>query len=200
MITRILLSLLFILFCLDAWAAPIERFNEEPSSEYDTSWYVGAAYGQFKYKQTNLDDFSLSEHRLILGKQLSRVFALEVHIGNSSSNTQLVSGVPVTLSIDNYVAGFLKLNATYAFEDWNYNRLRLFALIGGTRVESTSTDPVTSSKGTQNSASAGVGVEIFHDNIGIQLGYTRYVNGSSNSNDYSLDSLYLGIIYQFGGK
>ena len=108
--------------------------------------------------------------------------------------------MPVRLSIDNYVAGFIKLNATYAFEDWDYNRLRLFAMLGGTRVSSSSSDPVTTSSGTQNSASAGVGVEFFRENIGVQLGFTRYVSSSVNNNKYTLDSLYLGVIYQFGTK
>lgn len=200
MISRLLLSLFLVLLSMPIWAADIPRYYDTVQSDYDTSWYLGASLGSFTYHQSNLTDFSLSDRRLIIGKQLNQVFALEMHVGNSGSGTQTVSGVPVTLSVDNYVSGFLKVNATFADEDWNYNRLRLFAMLGGTRLQSTSTDPVATSSGTQSSVSAGVGAEFFFDNIGIQLGYTRYVNGSANNNDYSLDSMYLGVIYQFASK
>jgi hypothetical protein len=200
MITRILLSLMLTLLSFHIWAEPPSRYLEEPHSDYDKSWYIGAAYGQMTYSQSNRTDFTMSEHRLIIGKQLSRIFALEMHVGDSAKDTQVVTGIPVTVEVDNYVSGFLKVNATYAFEDWDYNRVRLFALLGGTRLQSTSTDPLATSNGTQSSVSAGIGAEVFYDNIGIQIGYTRYVNGNSNSQDYSLDSLYLGVIYQFGTK
>jgi hypothetical protein len=199
---RIILCVLLTVISLPSRAADTTtpEFEQEYKSEYDTSWYVGAAYGQFTYSQNNQQDFTMTDRRLIIGKQLNRVFALELHAGNSSSDTQLVSAVSTTIKVDNYVAGFLKINATYAFEDWDYNRLRLFALLGGTHTQATTTDSVNSRDGSQNSFSAGLGIEIFRDNVGIQLGYTRYVNGSSINNDYTLDSLYLGVIYQFGSN
>lgn len=191
---------MLVLLCLPTWAVSADRFSKDEMSAYDHSWYMGLAFGQFTYQQDNLSDFTMTDRRLIFGKQLSRVFALEVHVGNSSSDTQLVSGVPVTLKVDNYVAGFLKMNATFASKEWDYNRLRLYALIGGTYLKATSTDPGSTSDGSQSSVAGGVGLEFFHENLGFQLGYTRYLTGSSNNQDYNLDSLYLGIIYQFSGN
>lgn len=200
MIARIFISLFLVLASLNAWAENVSQSLKEHDPNYDDSWYIGAALGALSYQQSNINNFGLSDHRLILGKQLNRVFAVEVHVGNGSSDTQLVSGVPVTLSVDNYVAGFIKANATFASEDWNYNRFRVYGMLGGTRIQTSSADPVTTSSGVQTSASAGVGMEFFRDNIAIQFGYTRYINRSANNHDYSLDSLHLGVIYQFGSN
>jgi hypothetical protein len=195
---RLILSLLLALISLKSYAQELAKTLEEHDSNEDSSWYIGAALGALTYQQTNLRDFRVDDQRLILGKQLNRTFALEMQVGNGSSDTQLVSGVPVRLAVNNYVAGFLKANATFTAEDWSDSRFRVYGMLGGTRVQTTSTDPVTTSSGTQTSVSAGVGMEFFHDNIGIQLGYTRYVSGSANNHKYSLDSLHLGVIYQFG--
>lgn len=200
MIARFLISLLLVLPGLNVWAEDMSQSLKEHDPNYDTSWYIGAALGALSYQQSNIKNFGLGDHRLILGKQLNRVIAVEMHVGTGSSDTQLVSGVPVTLSLDNYVAGFIKANATFASEDWNYNRFRVYGMLGGTRAQTTSTDPVATSSGVQTSASAGVGMEFFRDNIAIQLGYTRYINRSANNHDYSLDSLHLGVIYQFGSN
>lgn len=164
------------------------------ATELDTSWYMSLAFGAMKYQQENLEDFEMDDYRLVIGKQLNRVFAVEAHAGTGSEDTQPVYGLPVTLSIDYYVAGFAKANYTHA---WENKSLRLYGMLGGTYVESTSSDPVLSRSGSQGSLSAGVGLEMFADNIGIQLGYTRYVNESNNNNDYSLDSLHLGFVYYF---
>ena len=200
MITRIFLGLLFAIASLNVWAENAAHSFAGGESDYDSSWYIGAAYGAMSYRQTGLTDFGLKDYRLIIGKQLNRVFDAEVHAGKGSSDTQLVSGVPVTLSVDSYVAGFLKANLTFTAADWDYNRFRLYGMLGGARVQTTSSDPVTTQSGAQNSVSAGVGMEFFLDNVAIQLGYTRYVNGSANNSKYSLDSLHLGFIYQFGGN
>lgn len=198
MITRILLSLLLISASLNTWAENLAQSLDAHDPNYDSSWYLGAAVGTLTYQQSNLANFNMSDYRLILGKQLNRVLAAEVHVGMGNDDTRLISGVPVTLSVDSYVAGFLKANLTFASKDWNYNRFRLYGMLGGTRIKTSSSDTVVTRSGVQTSVSAGVGMEFFIDNVAIQLGYTRYVNASANNHDYSLDSLHLGVIYQFG--
>ena len=130
-------------------------------------------------------------------KNFNKYFAVEAHAGTGTDDTQSVYGIPVQLSLDYYVAAFARANLTFTSEEWEHNRLRLFGMLGVTYIETTSSDPVTTRSGSQGSLSAGVGVEVFVDNIGIQLGYTRYVNESNNNKDYSLDSAYLGLIYEF---
>lgn len=199
--TRILISLLLLCF-VNAYcrAEDLAHTLEDQDAHYSKFWYVGAAIGSMNYQQSNLHSYGMSDRRLIVGKQLSKVFALEMHLGNASSDTQLVSGVPVSLSVDNYLAGFLKAKLTFTSKDWKYNRFQLYGMLGGTRIKTTSSDPVATSSGVQTSVSAGAGMEFFSDNLGIQLGYTRYVTGSANAHDYTLESLHLGVIYQFGGN
>jgi hypothetical protein len=195
---RIFLSLLLAIISLNSWAENLAHSLAATDPNYDSSWYLGADIGAMSYEQANLNAFRMGDRRLVLGKNLNRIFALEMQLGNSSSDTEVVSGVPVTLTVDNYVAGFLKANLTFTSKDWKYNRFRLYGMLGGTRLKTTSDDTVVSTSGIQTSVSAGVGMEFLIDNIGIRLGYTRYVNRSSNSIKYSLDSLYLGVVYQFG--
>jgi len=167
---------------------------------YDTSWYMGVALGAMHYRQSNIDGYDMSERRLILGKQFSRAIAAEVHLGKASSDTQQISGIPVTLKVNNYLAGFLKFNLTFASRDWNYNRFRVYGMLGGSRIDSTSSDPGSTSSGVQTGVAGGVGMEFFIDNFAVQLGYTRYLSAHSNNQDYTLDSLHLGVIYQFGSQ
>lgn len=194
-------TVLFFLLCLihlPLWAADYPLSADVRDTTYDHSWYIGATIGDLHYKQSNLEDFGLKDYRLIVGKQFGRVFAAEMHVGTGSDDTQNIFGIPTTLSVDNYVAGFLRANLTFTSEDWDYNRFRLYGLLGGTRIETTSSDPVVTRSGVQNSFSAGVGMEFFFDNVGFQLGYIRYVTNTLNNHDYTLDSIHLGIIYQFG--
>lgn len=154
--------------------------------------------GAMTYQQSGINTFRLEDHRLILGKQLNRALAIEVHIGNSSTDTEIVGGLPTRLTIDNYIAGFFKANITFASKDWDYNRFRLYGMVGGTRIQSTTNDTVTVQSGVQTSVAAGIGMEFFLDNIAVQFGYTRYVNESTGSSSYNLDSMHIGVVYQFG--
>ena len=167
------------------------------AEDLDSSWYMAMAVGAMRYQQDGLQDYDLNDYRLVLGKNLNRNFAVEAHAGTGSDDTQQVYGLPVNLSVDYYVAGFLRANLTFAPQLWDNNRLRLYGMLGGTFIETTSSDPVTTRSGSQGSIAAGVGMEIFVDNLGIQIGYTRYVHESNNDNDYSLDSAHLGFIYEF---
>jgi hypothetical protein len=193
--SSLIISMLMIVTL--AWGKE-DPHTTSDKSPYDHSWYIGTALGSLRYRQANLNDFDARDFRLVLGKQINRAIAAEIHLGSGTSATERVLGVPVTLSFDNYVAGFLKANLTFASEDWDYNRVRLYALLGGTRVQATSSDSINTQSGVQTSVAGGVGVEVFLDNVGIQLGYTRYLKGDFNGNDYTLDSLYLGFTYQFG--
>lgn len=197
MINRTVFYFLLCLFPFPLWAADYPLSADVRDTTYDHSWYIGASLGDMQYKQSNLTDFGLKDYRFIVGKQFGRVFAAEMHVGTGSDDTQNIFGTPTTLSVDNYVAGFLRANLTFTSEDWDYNRFRLYGMVGGTRVETTSSDPVVTRSGAQNSVSAGVGMEFFFDNVGVQLGYTRYVSNTLNNHDYTLDSIHLGIIYQF---
>jgi hypothetical protein len=196
----ILISILLFGVTGACHAETLSQELAQSDPNYDTSWYVGVGLGAMHYRQSNINGYDLSDRRLIVGKQLSRAIAAEVHLGNSSSDTQAISGVPVSLKVNNYVAGFIKLNLTMESKDWNYNRFRLYGMLGGTRVDSTSTDPGSASSGVQTGIAGGVGMEFFIDNIAIQLGYTRYLSGNSNNQNYTLDSLHLGVIYQFGSQ
>ena len=195
---RIFLSLLFACISLNSRAENLAHSLAATDPNYDSSWYVGAALGAMSYQQSNLNAYRMADRRLIFGKNLSRIFAVEMHLGNSSSDAEVVSGVPVTLTVDNYVAGFLKANLTFTAKEWKYNRFRLYGMLGGTRLKTTSSDAVVTRSGVQTSVAAGVGMEFLIDNIAIQLGFTRYVNRSADSVKYSLDSLHLGVVYQFG--
>lgn len=187
-----LLLLVAVPLCIVPGAASI-------AADVDESWYMGVAAGAMRYQQDNLEDYELSDYRLMLGKNINRNFAVEAHAGIGGDDSRPVYGLPVSLSVDYYVAGFVKANITFDSPDWGHNRLRLYGMLGGTYIETTSSDPVTTRSGSQGSVSAGMGVEMFVDNIGIQLGYTRYVHGSHNNVDYSLDSAYLGVMYEFEG-
>lgn len=195
--SRFLLSVILYCCAVPLWA--VEQHATLPDSTYDESWYMGLAYGNMHYNQDNLPEFGVNDYRLILGKQFNRVFAAEVHVGTASDDTQPIFGTPTTLSINNYVAGFVRANLTFTDADWNYNRFRLYGLLGGTRVDATSSDPATTRSGVQSSVSFGAGLEFFFENVAIQLGYTRYVTNTLNDHDFTLDSLHLGFIYQFGG-
>lgn len=195
---RIILLLAFIFFSHVSWAQSLARSIAATDPGYDNSWYMGVAIGAMTYNQSDLNAFKMQDRRLIIGKQVNRGLAFEMHVGNSSSDTTIVTGVPVTLSVDNYIAGFVKGTLTFTSKDWKYNRFRLYGMLGGTRLKATSDDTVVTSSGVKTSASAGVGMEFLVDNINIQLGFTRYINRSSGGVNYSLDSLHLGMVYLFG--
>ena len=197
---RILVSLLLL---LSSVAGHAETAPQPPATFHrgdDTNWYMGVALGSLTYRQSNLPNFSLNDYQLIVGKQLNRVIAAEVHVGTGTDDTRLISGIPTTLSVDSYVAAFLKANLTFSMKDADNKRVRLYGLLGGSRVSSTSSDPATTQSGVQTSVAAGAGLEFFVDNIALQIGFTRYVNASANNHDYTLDSLHVGVIYQFDDR
>jgi len=195
-----LLSVLLFGVASACQAETLSRELARSDPNYDTSWYMGLALGTMHYRQSDINGYDLADRRLILGKQISRAIAAEIHLGKTSSDTQLISGFPVTLKVNNYLAGFLKFNLTFESKDWDYNRFRLYGMLGGSRIDSTSSDPGTTSTGVQTGVAGGVGMEFFIDNFALQLGYTRYLSTNSNNHNYTLDSLHLGVIYQFGSQ
>jgi hypothetical protein len=192
---KILISLFLLGTMVVAWAAEPAQPGE--AIDLDHNWYAGIALGSLRYAQSNLSDYRMTDHRVVIGKQLNAHFAAEIHLGNSATDTQNVTGVPVTLQVDNYMAGFLKASFNLVNPASYVDRVRLYGLFGASRVKTTSDDTLVSRSGVQTSAALGIGIEAIADNLALQLGYTRYVNGSANSHDYSLDSLYLGVVYEF---
>lgn len=189
MITRIILSISLFIASVSARA---EQANDH--------WYLGVAVGALTYQQSNLANFNLNDHHLILGKQINRYLSAEAHLGSSGSDSVQLSSIPVTLQVDNYLAGFVKARLNVTPADWDTKRLHLYGLLGGTRIKTTSSDPGYTQSGVQTSVAAGAGLEFQSDNIAVQFGYIRYVSGSANNHDYALDSLHIGIIYQFADK
>ena len=142
----------------------------------------------------------MDDKRLVVGKQWNRYLATEVHLGGGVDATESINGIPVHLKIDNYVAGFIKaaLNIDAPVKD--IDRFRVYGLLGASRVKSTSDDTMFTQSSAQTHVAFGVGVEVIVDQLALQLGYLRYVNGSANGHDYTLDSLHLGVMYEFAGN
>jgi len=187
LIKRILLGLSVFAASLPAWANDVED-----------NWYLGAGVGAISYQQSNLDKFSLDQRFLFVGKQFNRYLAAELQLGNSGSDTNQVSGIPVTLTVDNFVAGFVKASLSVSPQSWNHKRLRVYGMLGGTRIKTTSSDPGYTQSGVQTSLSAGAGLELQVNNLAVQLGYTQYVTGSDSGHNYTLDGLHIGVVYLFG--
>ncbi len=184
---RIILSICLCVASLSVWGA-----------EVDDPWYVGAGFGTLTYQQNNLDKVNLNQRYLFVGKQINQHLSAEVHLGNSGSDTIQVSGIPVTLKVDNFVAGFVKGHLSISPQDWNNKNLRVYGMLGGTRIKTTSSDPGYTQSGIQTSISAGAGIELQVNNLAVQLGYLQYVNGSDSGHNYSLAGLHVGIMYLFG--
>ncbi|MBI1423941.1 MAG: outer membrane beta-barrel protein [Gammaproteobacteria bacterium] len=195
--TIIIGMIMAMTFATSAWADDLPDRSHKPN--LDNNWYAGLALGTLAYRQDTLPDFRMDDRRIVVGKQWNRYLGTEVHLGGGVDDTESINGIPVHLRIDNYVAGFIKGSFNVDAPVKDMDRLRVYGLLGVSRIKATSDDTVFSQSGAQTRAAFGMGLELIVDRLALQLGYLRYVNGSANGHDYTLDSLHLGVMYEFAG-
>lgn len=164
------------------------------SSGIEGKNYVGihASFMDYQEDQTNFE-FEVEGGALRVGHEFNNYFAIEAQAGLTNDDDYLGIDTGIEYFVGIYARGNL-----FLFDP----KARIYGLIGVTHAKFTAQlnlDHYSDSVSDTDTALAyGVGVEIYgNSRNGVNLEYMRYMDGSENDIDYTLDSINVGYIHRF---
>ena len=151
--------------------------------------YAGVNLTQVAYKEDGLPTFNPIAVAFKLGKQFNKNFALEGRLGIGVSDDEVtVSGLPVSVEVDNYFGLYGK--GIYPASD----AVSVYGLLGFTRGELTAKAGGFSVSDSDSDLSFGLGVDFVVSPIAsLNLEWARLLKGDG----YKLNGISLGVNFRF---
>ena len=157
--------------------------------------YLGihATFMDYQEDDTTGYEFKVEGGALRIGHEFNDYLAIEGQAGLSNSDND--SGIDTSIE---YFVGLYARGNLFLFDP----RARIYGLVGVTHAQFTAEvneDHFRISDSETDTALAyGIGVEVYGNNRnGVNLEYMRYMDGSENGVDYTLDAFNIGYIYRF---
>ena len=157
--------------------------------------YVGIHASFMNYHEDDPSDFEFEVEggAIRVGHEFNNYFAIEGQAG--LTNEDEYSGVDTGID---YFVGLYARGNLFLFDP----KARVYGLIGVTHAKFTATLDTdhfsTSESDTDTALAYGLGVELYLDSRnGLNLELMRYMDGSEDDIDYTLDSFNIGYIHRF---
>ncbi len=151
--------------------------------------YFGIMAGSSTYKEPGYK-FKVTSAAAKLGFRFNRFLGVELHGGLGGSDDNNL----VTFDLNYTASAFLRA-------DWSPNsdqRIKLYLLGGITAADLEFTSGATNTSSTESGFSYALGIDLYaNPKNGIYFQWGRYLDGTLNGVDYTLDNAAVGYIKRF---